>query len=318
MKTLYITSPITKWKFDEDTTPLMIAEVRKRGGETWMSTPRDISVKDSAVSARCKTIELTDSSPFHCLGKEEYRPLGDFDVIHLRTDPPFDLEYYYTTIFLEMVPTNTLVLNEPNSVRYLNEKLAILLFPDFITETIVTFDVEEGADFVQSVGGKAVAKELSQCSSRGITLLEGSRASIVEKLKPLVSSGGGQIMIQRFLEGVVEGETRITMIDGEPLGVMKKVPAKGSFLASMDFGAVGEPCQLTERDKQLCKAVGNYLSRQGILFAALDVIDGHLSEVNLTSPGLMRHTNEVMGIKLEEALEDAVERWVKERKLGLR
>ena len=318
MKTLYITSPITKWSFDEDTTPLMIAEVRKRGGVTWMATPRDISVKDSVVSARCQTIELLDESPFHRLGKEELHALGDFDVIHLRTDPPFDLEYYYTTIFLDMVPSKTLVLNEPSSVRYLNEKLAILLFPDFITDTIVTFDVEEGADFVQTVGGKAVAKELSQCSSQGITLLEGTRDTVIEKLRPLVSSGGGQIMIQRFLDGVIKGETRITMIDGEPLGFMKKVPKEGSFLASMDFGAVGKACTLTQRDKDLCRSVGNYLSRQGILFAALDVIDGHLSEVNLTSPGLMRHTNEVMGIKLEEALEDAVERWVKERRQGIR
>ncbi len=310
MKTLYITSPISKWKFDEDTTPLMIDEVRRRGGTTWMSTPREISVVDGVLRTRCRTIELHDESPFHCLGQDEDLAMGDFDVIHLRTDPPFDLEYYYTTIFLDMVPANTLVLNRPSSVRYLNEKLAILLFPDYITDTIVTFDVEEGADFVERVGGKAVAKELSQCSSLGITLLEGSREENIKALSPLVNSGGGQIMIQRFLTGVVDGETRITMIDGKALGYMKKVPKKGSFLASMDFGAVGVACELTDRDKELCKVVGEFLQKEGILFAALDVIDGHLSEVNLTSPGLMRHTNSVMGIKLEEALEDAVEKWL--------
>jgi len=314
MKTLYVASPLSTWTFDEDTTPLMVAEVRRRGGTTWVTTPAELSFVDGQPTVLCRTIELTNEVPFHRLGDEERRPLGFFDVVHLRTDPPFDIEYYYTTILLEMAPRHTLVLNDPAAVRGLNEKLSILLFPDLVTDTIVTCSADEAADFVARVGGKAVAKELGQCSSKGITLLEGSRADVLARVRPLVGRSTGHLMVQRYLPAVTAGETRITCIDGEPLGYFLKVPAAGSFLASTDFGARCVPCELSDRDRRLCSAVGPFLRDRGILFAALDVIDGHLSEINLTSPGLLKHTNDVMGGRLEVDLEDAVERWLDRRR----
>ena len=380
MKALYVADRIDKWNFSEDTTPLLIDECRRRGGKTWFTTARDISLKASKIKVVCQEIEIvkgtrccstvgsqglaasaqvfpagsqsitddsqgitdgsqgitddsqgiTDGSQGiaaaaqgqpvgsqrYLLGDSREMELGFFDIVHIRSDPPFDLEYYYSTLLLEMAPRNTLVVNDPRSLRDLNEKLAIFNFPKYVADSLVTYNAEEAADFVGALGGKAVAKELSKCSSRGITLLEGSRSDLLAKLEPLVSCGGGQILVQRFLEGVKEGETRVTLIDGKPLGVMKKVPRKGSFLASMDFGAKAKSYELNERELELSTRVGAFLFERGVVFAALDIIDGWLSEINITSPGLLRHCNDVMGTNLESELEDALERRLSTRKDG--
>jgi glutathione synthase len=251
--------------------------------------------------------------------------LADFDVIHIRTDPPFNVEYYYTTLLVERASSSThrlgyepiphsngpLILNKPESLRTLNEKLAIFYFPEYVTDSLCTYNVKEACDFVASLGGRAVAKELATCSSKGVTLLQGGEEKIRPVLERLTNSGEGPILLQRFLEKVKEGETRVTLIDGLPLGYMTKIPAKDNFLASMDFGATSKPCVLTAREEEISLSVGSFLKDRGVIFAALDLIDGHLSEINVTSPGLLKHTNEIMGIELEAVLEDKVEEWLK-------
>ena len=283
-----------------------MAEVIKRGGETWFATRRELFMAGAQVKVRASRMWLTSESPYHKMSEPRVRSLADFDVIHIRTDPPFTIEYYYTTLFAESVQNKTLVLNNPVALRDLNEKLAIFNFPEFITDSLVTYDANEGCDFVESLGGIAVAKELATCSSRGVTLLQDGRDNVCETLRRLTNSGIGPILIQRYLEKVTDGETRVTLIDGKPLGYMTKIPAQGNYLASMDFGASSASCTLNKREMEISLSVGAFLKERGVLFAALDIIDGHLSEINVTSPGLLKHTNQIMGVKLEEQLEDAV------------
>lgn len=304
---LYIASPLEAWEVTQDTTPLMIAEVRRRGGKTWVAEPGGISLDRDGGFIFCRMIDTGDGDGPLTVGDVIRRRLDEFTVIHLRTDPPFDLDYYYTTLLLGQL-RGPLVVNHPGWVRTLNEKIAILNFPQFITDTLVTGDAEEAADFISSVGDDAIAKDLGSCSSRGIVRLQGQREDVVGRFLELRQQWQGPIMLQRFLRAVHAGETRVTLIDGQPLGWMKKVPREDSFLASLDFGATVSACDPTPRDQELAAVVGKFLRQRGIIFAALDVIDGHLSEINVTSPGLLRHTNAVMNCRLEEKLEDTVEK----------
>lgn len=305
-RVLYIANPPEDWKVAEDTTPLMIAEARRRGAGTWCAIAGDLTAGREGMFVRCRTVDVGEGSGPLAMGPEETRNLNDFTVIHLRTDPPFDLDYYYTTLLLSQVE-GPLVVNHPGWVRSLNEKLAILHFPQYITETLVTGSVREAAEFVRSVGGDAVAKNLASCSSKGIVRIQQRNGSLIRELEALRARWSGPLMLQRFLPAVEAGETRITLIDGRACGWMTKVPATGSFLASIDFGARVAPCRPTARDQALASEVGAWLRDRGIIFAALDVIDGKLSEINVTSPGLLRHTNAVMDRRLDIELEDAVQ-----------
>lgn len=307
MNILYICSPFEKWNFNEDTTPLMINEARKRSKKTFFSTPSDLYYQADCYWARCSEIEMNEKEPFYRISGLINRKLNSFQVIHLRTDPPFDLGYYYTTLILDKVDRKTLVVNNPASVRSFNEKLAILNFPEFITDTLVTYQIEEIPCWLEKVGGRGVVKHIQECSSKGIVKISLDDHDLKVKLTNIEQSWSKPIMVQKFLPQVVNGETRITMIGGKAAGYMLKTPAPGNFLASLDFKAKVSACDLSSRDEEIVGKLGRFLVENGIILAALDVIDGHLSEINITSPGLLKHTNEVMGIKLESVLEDVVE-----------
>jgi glutathione synthase len=308
MNILYICSPFKKWEFFEDTTPLMITEARSRGTTTFVATPENLYYEKQCYKVKCREIEMIDHQPFYRQGDLLTLNLNSFQVIHLRTDPPFDLSYYYTTLILDQAGKNTLVVNNPTAVRSFNEKLAILDFPEFIAETMVTYQIDEIPGWLEKVGGRGVVKHIQECSSKGIVKISLDDPDLKEKLADIDRNWSKPVMVQRFLPQVVHGETRITMIGGKAAGYMLKTPAEGNFLASLDFKATVSTCELTGRDEEIVRKVGKFLINNGIILAALDIIDGHLSEINITSPGLLKHTNEVMGIKLESILEDEVER----------
>ena len=307
MNILYICSPFKKWEFFEDTTPLMITEARSRGNITFVSTPENLYYEKQCYRVKCREIEMIDHQPFYRQGDLLTLNLDSFQVIHLRTDPPFDLSYYYTTLILDQVKHRSLVVNNPTAVRSFNEKLAILNFPEFATDTLVTYKIEEILPWLENVGGRGVVKHIQECSSKGIVKISLDDPGLNDKLADIDRNWSKPVMVQKFLPQVVHGETRITMIGGKAAGYMLKTPAEGNFLASLDFKATVSACKLTSRDEEIVRKVGKFLMDNGIILAALDVIDGHLSEINITSPGLLKHTNEVMGIKLESVLEDVVE-----------
>lgn len=314
-ETLYICSAFDTVDPREDTTPEMMREVVRRGGRAWFATWRDLGMRGpvAQVLARPVTAIPRDEPLLH-VGPPERRPLADFDVVHLRTDPPIDVEYFYTTLILDATPRSTLVLNDPGAVRALNEKLAILRFPDLITDTLVTFDLDEAVAFVQAVGGRAIVKPLGECRSRGVQRLEGGPAAIRAALDPMVTAGAGQVMVQRYLPRVEEGETRAIVVDGEPRGWIGKVPATGGYLASVDHGATLRAHEPTARELHVASVVGAFLREQGVVFSALDIIDGFLSEVNVTSPGLLMQVDQLSGTHLAGDIEDAVERRLARRR----
>jgi glutathione synthase len=217
-------------------------------------------------------------------------------------DPPFDLNYYFSTLFLDAA-RRPLVANYPPSLRSYNEKLAILLFPDLIAPTLISSDIDQIRAFVGQQG-RAVLKPLDSCSGRGVLKLSPKDTEVIAEA---TQQGQKPVMVQRFLEEVHAGETRLTLLGGEPLGWMKKIPRSDSFLANFDLGATGHPHEPSEAELNCAQRLKPFMQENRLYFTAIDIIGGNISEINLTSPGLVRQTNEAMGEKLEVRMQDFYE-----------
>ncbi len=315
MNVLFVADPYPRWKLATDTTALMLRETCRRGNRAAICVIEDLYLDADRPMARVRSIVPAAAGLSFELGEPEPRALEDFAVIHLRTDPPFDLPYYLATLVLEMAARNSLVLNDPVALRGINEKLSVLRFPDLICENLVSADPDAIEAFVHRVGGKAVLKPLYRCSGQGVLLLD-ARGPLRTDITAALADNRGHVMLQRYLPGVVEGETRLIVFAGRVAGWLAKVPASGGFLSNLDFGATVNACAYTDREERVMARVGPFLDAHGVLFAAVDVIDGYLSEINITSPGLLHEVNLVNGTRIEVELEDLITARHEERAHG--
>ena len=313
MNILFLCSPISSVNFKEDTTPLMIDEVNSRGHQAWFSTLPDLSFYGPESRIATRKIALQPEPPFYRFFDECGKSLEDFDIIHQRIDPPFDLDYYFSTLFLELV-RRPLVVNHPQALRNYNEKLIILEFPDLIAPTLISSDREQILAFVREQG-EAVIKPLDSCSGRGVVRLSAGHPDL-PVIDRSTAQGSRAVMVQAFLEEVHLGETRLTLLNGEAIGWMKKLPQEGSFLANFDFGARGLAHDPSPEEIHIAQRLKPFMEENRLYFTAIDIIAGKISEINLTSPGLLRQTNQVMGRKLEVELEDFFEAEFRRRTLS--
>ena len=277
-------------------------EALRRGHEVYSCTEFDISRSRTSTSclARYHCDEIGESIRLSSLTETRYN-LESFDVILIRKDPPFD-DSYLTLLLLLVDIRGPRIINKPLSLLRYNEKLSIFLFPEFITETIVTSSLSGITRFVTEVGGAAVLKPLYSCSGKDVELLLASDTGLKETILTATGNERRKVMIQRYLPEVTDGETRIFMLGDRPLAVMKKIPAPGSFKANFDFGAHGVAHWLSEREEKISRTVGAFCSEEGIVLSALDIIAGHLSEFNITSPGLLAESNRVDDVHYEESI----------------
>lgn len=293
-KHLFIADNINKWSIENDTTPLIIKELLSRSHEIFTTTPEELSLHGNILKARCINIKIKDNRFIYSDLKLD--KIDTFHVIHIRTDPPFNMKYYYQLLLLRYVKKDTKILNSPEGVLKFNEKLSILNFPEMITDTIVTSKIETALDFLKK-NKIIVLKSLSECSSRGI-----KKISLIEKdilIKSFIDLSE-PLMIQKYIDEVKKGEVRVTIINGIAVGWMKKIPEKNNFLASLDFGAQVAKHLPTQKEFLMANKIGNHLLKHGIYFAALDIINENLSEINVTSPGLLKEMNQFCPTPLEK------------------
>jgi glutathione synthase len=299
-KHLFIADHFREWSIENHTTPLIIKELLHRSEQVYTTTPESLFLISETLKSECTGIELREK-------KLEFNSpvvmnADSFDVIHIRTDPPFNMKYYYQLLFLNPLEKKIRFINSPEGILKYNEKLSILRFPELITDTIVTSRFEIAEEFL--IKHKTIVlKSLSECSSRGILKIDHSNK---ERLSDYLKTSAEPVMFQKYIEEVTKGEVRVTIINGEPVGWMKKVPEQGSFLASLDFGASMVEYIPDEEDISLAKKVGSHLLEQGIYFSALDIINKNLSEVNVTSPGLIKEMNSFCPIPLEKIYCDMI------------
>jgi glutathione synthase len=226
----------------------------------------------------------------------------------MRKDPPFDMTYVFTTYLLDMVSRRTLVVNDPLALKQFNEKLWAMRFPAFHPKTLLSRDPAQIRAFVESLPGRAVLKPWDGNGGRGVLVTSGEDRNLGSMIDLLTREGRDYVISQQFIAGAQKGDKRILLFDGDPVGAMLRVPSPKDWRGNMHVGARVEACELDDRDVEICRQLGPELQRWGLTFVGIDVIDGQLTEINVTSPTGIQEINRLYGLRLEQDLVDRVER----------
>ena len=282
---VFVMDPVTAVLVNEDTSFSLMLEAEHRGHRVSHCQPQDLYLRDGTLYARVApaTMQRLASAPI-ILGEHEDICLHDVDAVFVRKDPPFDSNYLYCTLMLEHVMGQTLVVNRPAGLRAANEKLYTCMFPELMPATLVSNDKARIRRFVGEIGGKAVIKPLDGAGGEGVmALLEGDLNfnAIVEAT---TRHGQRVAMVQEFLPEVQQGDKRILLLDGEPLGAILRVPQTGDMRSNIHVGGQVQRATLSEADHRIIEAIAPRLEADGLFFVGLDVIGERLTEVNVTSP----------------------------------
>jgi glutathione synthase len=306
-----VMDPIEHVKFAKDTTLAMLLAAQARGWALSYLEPGDLRLRDGVAEGRVRPLSvMPDAQLWHTLGPASVEPLGAFDIILMRKDPPFDIEFIYLTYILERAESaGALVVNRPRALRDMNEKVYTAWFPQCCAPTLVTRDMHEMALFQQS-HGKIVVKPLHSMGGHSIFVLEPGDKNSRVVFETLTDEGRGFAMAQKYLPDiVVGGDSRVLLIDGEPVPyALARIPDAHDHRGNLAAGATGVGRPLNERDRWLCQQIGPALREAGIVFAGLDVIGGFVTEINVTSPTGVRELDRQFELDIGRLLMEAIER----------
>jgi glutathione synthase len=285
MHLVVIMDPVSTVKAEADTTFALMEEAARRGHRVDHCLNTDVYLDTRRVYARVAraTMQRTAAVPI-ALGSPEDVCLHDVDAVLIRTDPPFDDNYLWTTLLLDHVIQDTLVLNAPRGLRDANEKLYACRFPDLMPETIVTSHKTRIREFVTRVGGQAVIKPIGGRGGEGVLVLRDGDSNLNAIIEATTFEGRRAAMVQVFLPEVRIGDKRILVLDGEPLGAILRVPSKDEVRSNLRVGGTAVKSQLDAADHHIVKTLAPALRADGLWFVGIDVIGGKLTEVNVTSP----------------------------------
>ncbi|MCV0395188.1 MAG: glutathione synthase [Rhizobiaceae bacterium] len=290
-----------------DTTFALSLEAQKRGHRLWHYTPDRLTLADGRVVARAEPMSLRDVKGDHYeLGEPERLDLSQMDVVLLRQDPPFDMNYITTTHILERIHPKTLVVNDPAWVRNSPEKIFVTEFADLMPETLITKDPNEVAAF-RKAHGDIIVKPLYGNGGAGIFHLRDDDRNLAALLELFGQMFREPYIVQRYLKEVREGDKRIILIDGEPVGAINRVPAEHDSRSNMHVGGVATKTELTDREREICARIGPELKRRGFVLVGIDVIGGYMTEINVTSPTGVREVAKFGGADIAALFWDAVE-----------
>ena len=297
MKIAFLMDPLESVKAYKDTTYFLMLAAYERGNEVFYFNQATMQAGIHGVRATVSKLKV-DSSVEHPFTVLEKVPtdLSVMDVIVVRTDPPFDRAYLYSTLLLDLVGSNTQVINRPSGIRNWNEKLAALLYPEFTPDTLVTNNAEEILDFVSRYN-RVTLKPIDGHGGEGIEFLDKQDNSAKRKIDEGTQSGRHWVIVQEYLEAAQQGDKRILLVDGNPIGGVLRVHAEGEELNNLDRGGQAVPIELNEIDYAICAAIKPGLVEQGIFFSGIDVIGGKLIEVNVTSPTCLQELCRFSGIR---------------------
>jgi glutathione synthase len=297
---------ITPYK---DTSLAMLLEAQRRDWEIHYMQQHDLFVRDGAPHGHTTLLEVEDdTSSWFSLGAEQELPLQELQVILMRKDPPFDMEYIYSTYILELAEMRgTLIVNRPSSLRDANEKLFTSHFPQCCPETLVSRDQERLQAFARDLGD-IIVKPLDGMGGASIFRIRQDDPNMSVILETITEQGSRTIMAQRFLPEFKQGDKRILVVNGQAIPyALARIPAEGETRANLAAGGTGVGVELTERDQWIADQVGPTLRDRGLLFVGLDVIGDFLTEINVTSPTCVRELDQQYGLNISAVLMDAIE-----------
>jgi glutathione synthase len=311
VRLVVVMDPIAAIKPAKDSTLRILLAAQARGWELFYAELKDLWLRDGIAWGRLAPLKVMDDpSRWFALGQPANSKLGEFDVILMRKDPPFDTEYIYSTYILERAQLQgALVCNRPQGLRDMNEKVYTAWFPECCAPTLITRDMHDMAEFLRE-HGKAVCKPLDGMGGKSIFVLENGDKNRNVVFETLTDFGSRYAIVQRYLpEIVTAGDCRIILVDGEPVPfALKRIPLPEDNRGNLAAGARAESRPLNERDRWLCAQIGPKLRAAGMIFVGLDVIGDYVTEINVTSPTGIRELNKKHDIDIGAMLVDAIDK----------
>ena len=305
--------PIDRIDISGDSTFALALEAQKRGHRLWYYLPKALALRGDRISTRAQELTVRNERGNHfTLGQFEHLDLSTTDVVLLRQDPPFDMAYITTTHILERLPKRVLVVNDPYWVRNSPEKVFVTDYPDLMPPTLVTSDPETIRAF-RAEHGEIVVKPLYGNGGTGVFRIRPEDENLNTILEFFHSFVREPMVVQKYVPQVRQGDKRIILVDGEPVGAINRVPAKGEARSNMHVGGRPEKTMLTDREKEICSRIGPELKRRGLIFTGIDVIGDYLTEINVTSPTGIWEIGHFDGTDIAALIWDAIERRVTER-----
>ncbi|MCZ6464338.1 MAG: glutathione synthase [Proteobacteria bacterium] len=308
MRLVFVMDPIGQLDIEADTTFVLMLEAQKRGHEVLYAAPEDLGVSDGRASALVHPVTLRREKGNHVdMGAAHTVILDEgADVVLQRVDPPVDGEYVVATQILGLCE-RAQVWNRPSSILAYNEKLLALHFRDLMPETIVARQPAELLGFMNKLGGEMILKPLDGKGGEGVFHLRRGDRNLFSILEQSTRFGARAVMAQRYLPEIREGDKRILLLEGEPLGALLRVPSESEVRANLHVGGRGARASLDDADRRIIERLAPLLRRDGLFFVGIDVIGGLLTEVNLTSPTGMQEIDALDGVRLEEQLIERLE-----------
>lgn len=310
-----VMDPIAKINFKKDTTLAMLWAMRDRGWSISYIEPQDLMIEQGEAWAFMQPLEVfNDPAHFYELGERMAEPLARLDVILMRQDPPFTMNYIYATYLLEMAEAaGVLVVNRPQALRDFNEKLHALRFPQFCPPHVVTNDAQRLRSF-HLAHGDVILKPLDGMGGASIFRLRADDPNVSVVIETLTDHGQQWIMAQRYVPEITQGDKRILLVDGEPVDfALARIPAAGETRGNLAAGGRGVAQPLSARDREIANTVGPWVCQQGLLFVGLDVIGDYLTEINITSPTCVREIDDQQGTHIAVQLMDVIAQKLKAR-----
>lgn len=318
MKLAFIIDPIHQLDPCHDTSVALMEAAQTLGHEVWITQANWLSVVDSKAWAILQQVELVPvelidgrwvaANPWYKLNARSFNSLETMDAVFMRTDPPVNDTYLYATYVLDYIDQNqTLVINNPHGIRGANEKMYALQFSEAIPETIVSADKEFIRQFVAAKGA-TVLKPLGNKAGEGILFLQAGDRNFNSIVELSTQQGRLPVMVQTYLPEAKEGDKRIILLNGEPIGALNRLASSNDFRNNMATGGTVAKTEITPREQEICCQIAANLRRDGLIFVGIDVIGGYLTEVNVTSPTGIREIDRLDGTRLA----DQVIQWVEQ------
>ncbi|MFP4103418.1 glutathione synthase [Coleofasciculus sp.] len=305
MKFAFIIDPLSKLNPSHDTSVALMEAAQALGHDVWITQAQKLTVVNNQAWANLEKVQLTPaelvegrwvvSERWYAISDTVSLPLEDMDAVFMRTDPPVTIPYLYATYILDYInPKKTQVINTPTGLRRANEKMYALQFKEVIPETIVSQDKLTIQKFVEKQGA-AVLKPLGGKAGEGILFLEAGDRNFNSLVEISTKWGYEPVMVQTYLPAAKEGDKRIILLNGDPIGAVNRIPTGSEFRGNMAVGGRVATTEITPQEQKICALLKPQLQQDGLYFVGIDVIGGYLTEVNVTSPTGIREIDQLNG-----------------------
>ncbi|MBL7686135.1 MAG: glutathione synthase, partial [Deltaproteobacteria bacterium] len=298
LKMGFVIDPLSNFDPDRETTLLMMREAQARGHSLFVFTLDHLCYRHPVLQAHATEIKTLKKgiSPFYRAVQHSIEDLSSFDVIFLRKDPPFDLPYLHHLYLLQSLKGKVFMMNEPEGILKVAEKIYPLQFPDFIPSTCITQNLEEARSFFHQQRRGVVLKPIDSSGGRGIFSLKKGDSNFKVAFEQLSQNQTQFVICQEYLPQVRIGDKRVVLLDGKILGYFLRVPKKGEHRANLHSGGLLKACSLSVKEKKLAEKVGETLKKEGLTFVGLDLIGEKLTEINVTSPMGLNEINQTQSL----------------------